>query len=152
MRDLRKGAPTARWLASIRLVAALLIVAGLALSVPPSYGSVQGEHFGMLLHPLFPHVHGDAERAFVPDFAHGAIADAATDDAFAVERTTGIRSHTPEEGFRTTLSGLLLPILLAGIFLQGRQIRFTRTPLADLHWAAPPAPPPRVRTPILVMN
>lgn len=63
----QRGYVTARWLAPIRLVAALLIVVGLAVSVPPSFGTVDGDHVGLLLHPLFPHAHGSAESLSSPD-------------------------------------------------------------------------------------
>jgi hypothetical protein len=148
-----KGYVTARWVASIRLVAALLIVVGLAVSVPPSFGTAGADHFGLLLHPLFPHVHGSGTSIFMPDDVLTVTNDRAlpSDDVgwTAFDQAPGVRGQVADDGFRSVLSGIVLPTLLAGALLQLSQIRLAVARLAHQDWRGPPAPPPRA-TPVVV--
>src|SRR4051794_17634656 len=96
------------------LFAALLIVAGLATSAPPSCVCAPNEHFGLLLHPLFPHMHGDI---------HGAAAERTEPSdrglsAPGIEQTPGISAGTTDTAGNDVLSGLLLPLVLAAALLE----------------------------------
>lgn len=143
----QRGYVTARWLAPIRLVAALLIVVGLAVSVPPSFGTVDGDHVGLLLHPLFPHAHGSAESLSSPDDRPAArdAAGSLTADADwrAADQVPGIRGPVADAGFRSALSGIVLPTLLAGVLFHFRQLQVADARRHQQHWRGPPAPPPR---------
>jgi hypothetical protein len=120
----------------------LLIVAGLAISAPPSGVHTPDDHFGLLLHPLFPHAHGDSHTS-------GPLADTTADGADlrgarAIDQAHGISAATASSGAHDAVAGLLLPLLLAAVLLKA-----TRRPsLDDLspeqRALAPPIPPPRL--------
>jgi hypothetical protein len=146
---------TARWFASIRLVAALLIVVGLLVSVPPSFGAAEGDHFGLLLHPLLPHAHGSAMSAPTPgdrtSLRDNARALTAVSTSTAVTQAPVIRGQVADGGFRSALSGIVLPTFLAGVLLHLRQIKTAGVWLAHQDWRGPSVPPPRLLVPVVVM-
>ena len=100
------------------------------------------DHFGLLLHPLFPHAHGDAH-------ASGPLADAMTGIAdlagtAQVDQAPGISAAASSNAAHDAIAGLLLPLLLAALMLEATR----RIPLTELHpeqrALAPPIPPPRL--------
>jgi len=123
------------------VLAALLIVAGLAMTAPPSCVCNPDDHFGMLLHPLFPHVHG------VP---HGQItmhdepqADGSA-DVRSAEQAPGISAGTSDVGGRDVVTGLLLPLFLAAALLEVSRRLLLHEPRPEQRMLAPPFPPPRI--------
>lgn len=135
---------TARRIASVNLVAALLIVTGLALSTPPVFETASDDHFGQLLHPLFWHVHGGAH--------HSADQNADADDEAAgesievsnLEQSPSLRGESPEDSARLAMGGMLLPTCLAVAWLHVTRLGWEE---AELPWQgrlAPPTPPPRI--------
>jgi hypothetical protein len=130
---------TSRRLPLSYLFAALLVVAGLAMSAPPSCVCAPNEHFGLLLHPLFPHLHGAAH-------ALGVWQEDATESqqaTQAVEQAPGISAGTADTLAYDALSGVILPLFLAAALLEAsRRIVLTeRRP--EQRASAPPSPPPR---------
>ena len=122
------------------LFAALLVVAGLAMSAPPTCVCAPNEHFGLLLHPLFPHSHGAAH-------ALGVWQEEPSDGqqtATIVEQVPGISAGTADTLGYDVLSGVILPLFLAAVLLGASR----RIVLADLRpeqrTSAPPSPPPRI--------
>ncbi len=99
----------------------------------------------MLVHPLFPHVHGagheDAPAAF-------ALADGVAADHLSLDQQPGLRAQPIEGGFRAGVGGILMPLLLAGLLLDARRLRHTLMAVPHQHWYRPPAPPPRFPAPI----
>jgi len=122
------------------LVAALLIVAGLAMSAPPACWCAADEHFGLLLHPLFPHVHGDVHSILAREDEQ--LRD---DQAVArtVEQAPGISAGTSDSGALDLIPGLLLPVLSLTALL-GFSIRLGQVELwPGQQFVRPPSPPPR---------
>jgi hypothetical protein len=119
----------------------VLIVVGLSVSVPPSCVCAPDDHFGMLLHPLFPHVHGDAhEIELREDLFHSDDEDSS---ARAVDQAPGISAGTSDGGLHDVVTGLLLPLFLSAALLEfGRRlIQFDVSPAQQ--FVQPPSPPPR---------
>jgi hypothetical protein len=95
----------------------------------------------MLLHPLFPHVHG------VP---HTALAEwdetlaTGQTDVRTVQQAPGISAGTADTGGHEVVTGLLLPLFLAAALLTASR----RLPLHEARpkqrSLAPPLPPPRI--------
>jgi hypothetical protein len=133
---------TGRTGAPLHVIAALLIVAGLAISAPPSCWCVPGDHFGLLLHPLVPHAHGAAHGPDLPG-DEGASAGSPT-DVMTADQAPGISAPTSVLGAHDALAGLLLPVVLAASVLGVSR----RARIADLQpeqrALAPPIPPPRL--------
>jgi len=132
--------PTRAHASTLHVLAALFIVIGLAVSVPPSCWCVSDDHFGMLLHPLFPHHHADDHRSFEDDSE-----SLASVQRELPSRTPGLSAPWGESGFRDIVGGeMLLPSLLAlGLLMTARFLRTRATPL-DQVVLAPLTPPPRV--------
>jgi hypothetical protein len=126
---------------SVYLVAAVLIVASLAISVPASCWCARDTHVGMLLHPLFPHHHGDASRGFVDDFEVPPATDAERTSASVAPALTGPQGEAGSGGIGG--SEILLPYLLAAALLLTAPFRFARKAAVDQHLASPLTPPPR---------
>jgi hypothetical protein len=95
----------------------------------------------MLLHPLFPHVHG------VP---HGTLAtqdDAQPDgsaDVRSAQQAPGISAGTSDVGGRDVVTGLLLPLFLAAALLEVSRPLLLHEPRPEQRMLAPPFPPPRI--------
>jgi hypothetical protein len=132
--------PTRSHASTLHLLAALFIVIGLAVSVPPSCWCVRDDHFGVLLHPLFPHRHADDHGAYEPE------SDALANISHEVERQApGISAPLGATGIWDISGGeILLPSLLAlGLLMTTRFLR-TRAASLDQVVLAPLTPPPRV--------
>ena len=118
------------------------------MSVPPSFSASAGDHFGLLLHPLFPHAHGSAATPFVRDDGASLLGDATSlaDDhgAATLDQVPGLRGQPADEGFRSAVGGIVLPAILAGLLLHLRQLRHAELRLAQQPWRGPPTPPPRL--------
>src|SRR4051812_1412073 len=100
---------------SVYLVAAVLIVASLAISVPASCWCARDTHVGMLLHPLFPHHHGNASQSFVDDVEVPPATDAERASASVAPALTGPQAEAGPGGIGG--SEILLPYLLAATLL-----------------------------------
>jgi hypothetical protein len=124
---------------SLHLLAALLIVAGLAISAPPSCVCASDEHFGLLLHPLFPHVHGAPHS---PLDAVESLTDAST--TTSVEQAPGISAQAAGPGTFDAYAGLLLPLVLAALVLEISQRVRSASSIPEQRSLAPPIPPPRL--------
>jgi hypothetical protein len=123
------------------LIVALLIVAGAAASAPPSGRSASGDHFGLLLHPLFPHAHG-LSRA-MPPWSDEERSAADPGGAKTVDQAPGISAGTSEAGARDALAGMLLPLLLAAAAIELTRRRPSTERAPAQRALAPPTPPPR---------
>ncbi|MFN8635638.1 MAG: hypothetical protein U0893_17460 [Chloroflexota bacterium] len=122
----------------------MLLVAGLALTAPPSGPAGPDDHFGLILHPLFPHVHGDVLRATAEaSVLDEAAAEDSTSRVSQVEQSPGISAGTSDAGGRDVVAGIVLPLSLAGLLLEiaRRRLRVDLPP--ERRTLAPPLPPPR---------
>src|SRR3954451_573844 len=126
-----------RWVRSpTNLLAALLVMAGLALSVPASCWCAVGDHAGMLIHPIFPHHHGDA----LADEYDDSVSAASASDAPLL----GISAPAPATDALGLAGGdAVLPALLALMMLSARRLRASGLAPPDQHLAGPITPPPR---------
>jgi hypothetical protein len=128
----------------MHLIAALLVVLGLALSVPASCWCSTGDHVGMLIHPLFPHHHGDAHGPWVDDTLDGTAATSGDTSALDVPLLL-IGTSVPDAGGRGLAGGeIALPALLAMLLLTARRLRAGDSPSSVQFVLAPTSPPPRV--------
>jgi hypothetical protein len=119
----------------------VLIVAGLAMTTPPSCVCGPEDHFGMLLHPLLPHVHGD------PHTIVARLDDPQADlsmDLRAAHQAPGISAATSDVGGRDAVTGLLLPLLLSAALLEGSRRLLLHEREPEQRMLAPPLPPPRI--------
>jgi hypothetical protein len=130
---------TLRRIAPLHLIAVILIVAGLAVSAPPACLCAPDDHFGLLLHPMFPHAHGAVHQ--------GWEAEASAPDSVApgaVDQAPGISAQASDGGARDAIAGPLLPLLLAALFVEiGRRIYLNQPPPHG-RTTSPPTPPPRL--------
>ena len=112
------------------------------MSTPPSCWCAPDDHFGLLLHPLLPHGHGDAHVVTdVADLEAGGL-DLGT--APSVDEAPGLSAATSNAGPHDAIAGLLLPLVLAAALLDAAR-RISLTDLQPEQRAlAPPIPPPRV--------
>jgi hypothetical protein len=93
------------------------------------------DHFGLVLHPLFPHAHGDAH-------ATGPMTDDV--DLRSVNQAPGISAASSASGAHDAIAGLLLPLVLAAALLDAaRRIALTDA-RPEQRSLAPPSPPPRL--------
>jgi hypothetical protein len=119
----------------------LLIVAGLSMTAPPTCVCSPDDHFGMLLHPLFPHVHGDSHAisSWSDDAQHDGSADVRS-----AQQAPGISAGSTDVGARDAVTGLLLPFLLAAALVEiSRRLRLQEL-RPEQRTLAPPLPPPRI--------
>lgn len=123
------------------VLAAVLIVAGLAMTVPPACVCSPDDHFGMLLHPLFPHVHGVPHSTF--SLQDDPEADVPV-DVRADRRAPGISAGASDVGGRDAVTGLLLPLVLAATLLEVSRRLLLHEPRPEQRMLAPPLPPPRI--------
>jgi hypothetical protein len=94
------------------------------------------DHFGQLLHPLFPHAHGDSHRPIFQD-------DARLAGTAAFDQAPGISAPPVAGSFLDAISGLLLPTLLAAMLLAASRRIVTAEARPEQRALAPPIPPPR---------
>jgi hypothetical protein len=96
----------------------------------------------LLLHPLFPHAHGNARVT-----GWWGADEPVGDDlvgASTVDQAPGISASASTDGAHDTIAGLLLPLSLAVILL-GMSRRKALVELRPEQRAlAPPIPPPRL--------
>lgn len=120
----------------------MLIVVGLAISAPPSCWCAPDDHFGLLLHPLLPHAHGDAHAVgLLVDDRHGSVDLIGT---ATVDQAPGISAAPSSTATHDAIAGLLLPLLLAAMLLEvARRVALTDA-RPDQRALAPPIPPPRL--------
>jgi hypothetical protein len=125
----------------INLLAAMLVVVGLAVSVPASAGSA-GDHAGMLIHPLFPHHHGDSHSPFVWDSYDESISSASS----ALEAPMVMIAAPQPDLSAPGLAGseVVLPALLGLLIFEASRLRGAGPPLPARHLAGPAPPPPRL--------
>jgi hypothetical protein len=120
----------------------LLIVVGLAISAPPSCVCSPDDHFGVLLHPLFPHAHGTSHVA-----GWWGI-DETTGDALvtgtSMSQAPAISASASTDVTHDSIAGLLLPLSLAAMLLGLSSRRALFEPRPEQRALAPPIPPPRV--------
>jgi hypothetical protein len=121
-------------------IAALLLVAGLAMTAPPSFSSGSDDHFGVVLHPLFPHVHGVFSRLAVDD---GERSDFASQMP-RVEQKPGISAPSADSGGRDAVAGIVLPLLLASLAIEAGRRRLLPDLMPEQRAFTPPLPPPRL--------
>jgi hypothetical protein len=103
------------------------------MSAPPSCWCTPDDHVGLLLHPLFPHAHGDARAE-----------DGKIDGAIAVDHAPGISAAGVGVSSYDAAAGLLVPLLPSAMTPAGS--RYVSAPEArpDQRALAPPIPPPRL--------
>jgi hypothetical protein len=132
---------TSRRVPLLYLIAAIMVVAGLSISAPPSCVCAPDEHFGLLLHPLFPHIHSDAHggRIWQQKFEQDGDASVRT-----VEQSPGISAGSSDAGAHDVLTGLLLPLFLAGALLEVSRRLLQSAVRPEQRTLAPPSPPPRL--------
>ena len=126
---------------TVYLVAAVLIVASLAMSVPASCWCARDTHAGMLLHPIFPHHHGGANQSWFDEDDAPPVSDAERAGASIAPALSGPLGEAGPGG--VSGSEILLPILLAAAMLASSRFRATDRAVADQHLASPLTPPPR---------
>jgi hypothetical protein len=123
------------------LLAAAMIVASLALTVPASCWCAHDTHAGMLLHPLFPHHHPGDDAAFVDDAAEDAA-------PLSLSRASASISPTvPGDPGTGGFGGaeIVLPMLVvASVLLSWRRLP-SEAASPDQHLISPLTPPPRAR-------
>ena len=100
------------------------------------------EHFGLLLHPLFAHAHGDAHPSTT-------VAVSATDEfeplgMRSVDQAPGISASTSSSAAHDAIAGLLLPLALAGILAEAARRIAMSDVRPEQRALAPPNPPPRL--------
>jgi len=132
---------TSRRVSLLYLIAALLIVVGLSVSAPPSCWCAPDEHFGMLLHPLFPHVHGDIHSL---SMARGEVQPDDATTLRTVEQAPGISAGASDAGPHDVLTGLLLPLFLAAALLELSRRLLLAELRPEQRALTPPSPPPRL--------
>ena len=111
------------------------------MTVPPACVCSPDDHFGMLLHPLFPHVHGDSHGISTqPDDA----LHRESRDLRSAQQAPGISAGSADVGGREALTGFLVPLLLAAALLErSRRLRLDAL-RPEQRILAPPLPPPRI--------
>lgn len=126
---------------TVYLVAAVLIVASLAVSVPASCWCARDTHAGMLLHPIFPHHHGGANQPWFDDDEAPPVSDAERASASIAPALSGPLGEAGPGGIGG--GEILLPVLVAAALLLSGRFRLTHPAIADQHLASPLTPPPR---------
>jgi hypothetical protein len=123
-----------------RLIAVAIVVVGLAITAPPSSVGLQGDHFGALLHPIFPHVH-DVAHSFEAD---GSPASLASHDPASRDVAPGLSVPLSEAGAREAAVGIVLPFVLADALVELSRRRQLFEPRLVGRPVSPPTPPPRL--------
>jgi hypothetical protein len=126
------------------VLAATLIVASLALSMPASScWCAHDEHAGMLLHPLFPHHHADDHPAFVDDSIDDLPASSTLDRSSA--SVSPSMNGTPGDPGTGGFGGaeIVLPTLPTASPPLFWRWRLGHTLAPDQPVASPLTPPPR---------
>jgi hypothetical protein len=113
----------------------------MAMSAPPSCVCAPNDHFGLLLHPLFPHVHGDVRTAILELEQDLSAADVRPG---SYEQAPGISASASETSAHDAIAGLLLPLLLAAMLLESSRRLWWAEPRPEQRALAPPIPPPRL--------
>lgn len=134
-------AATALHFGSWTRLVAFAIVVGLTASVPASFGASATEHFGVLLHPMFPHVHA----VDYPDRAGPEAHGAGSTLFLEFDQQPGLRGQPVDSGFRPGASGMLVPLALAALAAAAGRLHQPPQAVPSQTWRAPPAPPPRRR-------
>jgi hypothetical protein len=111
------------------------------MTAPPSCVCGPDDHFGMLLHPLFPHVHGEPHTILVR--MDDPQADLSMELRVA-QQAPGISAATSDVGGRDAVTGLLLPLLLSAALLALSRRLLLHEPEPEQRMLAPPFPPPRI--------
>lgn len=133
---------TSRSLREWRLLTVLLVVLGLALTAPPGAAVQAGDHFGALIHPIFPHVHTDETGGTFDD----AWAQDATHLPLSQEAAPGLAVPQLGSGVHEGIGGIGLPFALAVILVAVKApVAFGAFRLIG-RAVSPPTPPPRVAT------
>jgi hypothetical protein len=96
----------------------------------------------LLLHPFFPHAHGDAHAAPVLTDLTSESADLA--GAAAVDQAPGISAGTSNSGAHDAIAGLLLPLVIAAALLDAARRIAAVEARPEQRAVAPPIPPPRL--------
>ena len=107
------------------------------MTAPPTCVCSPDDHFGMLLHPLFPHVHGEPHASL-------AGADEAQTDVRSAQQAPGISAGSTDVGGRDAVTGLLVPLFLAAALLEVSRRLLLHEPRPEQRMLAPPSPPPRI--------
>lgn len=128
----------------LNLLAAMLIVVGLAVSVPASAG-FSGDHAGMLIHPLFPHHHRDSHAPFIWD-SYDEPSDAIMRASSALEAPLVMLAAPQPDLSAPGLAGgeVVLPALLGLLIFAASRLGAAGPPLTKQHLAGPAPPPPRL--------
>ena len=121
------------------LIAVVIVVVGLALTAPPSTEGLAGDHFGALLHPIFPHVHSYADTFE----AEGSLV---SHDASSRSVAPGLNAPLSEYGAREAAAGIVVPFVLAAALIELSRKRQLFEPRLIGRPVAPPTPPPRLLT------
>jgi hypothetical protein len=119
----------------------LLIVAGLSITAPPACVCAPDEHFGMLLHPLFPHVHGIAHTGLVE---RDEPQTPEQSDVRTAQQAPGLSAGTADTSGYEMVTGLLLPLSLAAALLEASRRLVLHELRPEQRTLAPPLPPPRI--------
>ena len=122
------------------LVAVALVVVGLAISAPPTSVAFSGDHIGALVHPIFPHVHGDGHTYATDD----PRADLASHEPASGDVAPGLSVPLSQTAGREAAAGLVLPFALAILVLELSRRRRLHEPLLLGRPISPPTPPPRM--------
>lgn len=110
------------------------------MTAPPTGSAAPDDHFGLILHPLFPHAHGHAGLV-ISDENQGS--DLAVNAPF-VGQSPGISASGVDSGGRDVVAGIVLPLLLAGLLMGVSRRRHSAELLPEQRTLAPPFPPPRL--------
>jgi hypothetical protein len=117
-----------------------IVVVGLAFSAPPSSVGFAGDHLGALLHPIFPHAHGNGHTFAVdgPPDAFASHQPASRDVA------PGLSVPLSEPGAREAAAGIIMPFVLAASLIELSRRRHWFKPRLVGRPVSPPTPPPRL--------
>lgn len=111
------------------------------MTAPPTCVCSPDDHFGMLLHPLFPHVHGDDHQIMA---GRDEPQSDRSVDIRSAQQVPGISAGSTDMGGREALTGLLVPFLLAAAIVEiSRRLRLVELQ-PEQRTLAPPLPPPRI--------
>jgi hypothetical protein len=124
------------------LIAVAIVVAGLAISAPPSAVGAPGDHFGALVHPIFPHVHGDG-HTFAAEDSRESLA---SHEPASHDVAPGLSVPLASAGAREAAAGIVMPFVLAYLLVELTRRRYLFEPLLAGRAVSPPTPPPRMHS------